>query len=451
MSQSNARTQTAQHDAVSSNPVLPGPLDFLDDLSVTGGANDIGLQDHSLPWDANIWDGALISFNEGPNSRSTANTGYSERTRRRRRHHLQSSQRTRQSVQLVSNIPPTLSTHEIWPRGRDFETWHFCARELISFVGSFATTASSPFIVQPSGQFSASSHLGLHSSLQKALGVCAAYCTLDKAHRHVFQRMLETEIQLLVESSKTGDTQPNCPSSSGIHGHGLNQVLVAFRQDLARLQTMTLYQIIGMFSTDAGRRRLAKEREALLASWTRELLLRIQVLAPQSNVIPSFCSNSSTFPDLSTNDPDDAHDQHSIIDDSHLDSTSLSWYEAPLQQEEMVSAYRTILASYLVRSVYSVLSYQTCALLGELGSLPIYMPQKQPHRDLSTVSPQGPWSEMRQNAEIRGLMNTENQTISYNDFADLWSEQSWNAGLEGFDRFTILLLVACKGVEITKC
>ncbi|CAM1510752.1 Fc.00g082650.m01.CDS01 [Cosmosporella sp. VM-42] len=118
-------------------------------------------------------------------------------------------------------------------------------------------------------------------------------------------------------------------------------------------------------------------------------------------------------------------------------------YDPSLQTEEIESAYRTILVSYLVRSVYSALVYQTCTLLAELGSLPVFIPQQQQFLEDPIVGPeQELWSELRQNAAMQGLLDPGSQTISYNNFVDLWTQQRRGLGSEANDRFTILLLVA---------
>ena len=38
--------------------------------------------------------------------------------------------------------------------------------------------------------------------------------------------------------------------------------------------------------------------------------------------------------------------------------------------------------------------------------------------------------------------------MSYNDFADLWGQQRSMPGLDIHDRFILLLIVACKGVDV---
>lgn len=50
--------------------------------------------------------------------------------------------------------------------------------------------------------------------------------------------------------------------------------------------------------------------------------------------------------------------------------------------------------------------------------------------------------------ETHDFLDKEIHTMSYNDFADLWGQQKSMPGLDIDDRFILLLIVACKGVNI---
>ncbi|KAH6988900.1 hypothetical protein BKA56DRAFT_574823 [Ilyonectria sp. MPI-CAGE-AT-0026] len=366
-------------------------------------------------------------------------------SRHRRKQHHRNSQRIRES------IPRALPAHGIWPRGHDAETWNFCAGELMSFVTSFAATASSPFILHPALRLRIQPHVQLHYSLQRALGVCAAHSTLGDQGRLVLSQLLETEVQQLIESSQSGNTLAYDPSISDTHENKSNSALFAFREALARVQAMILYQIIGLFGAVAGRQRPCKQHEALMASWTRELLLHLQVIERQPKAIPPSSWISSPSSNLDTDELDGARDHETT--ESLPNTLPLLGDTMPLQEEEIWSAYRTILVSYLVRSVYSALTSQTCALLAEMGSMPVLVSRQgqQKPDEANSVSRQDLWVNIRDKAEARGLLNAGRGTISYTDFVHLWNGQNWTPGLEGYDRFTVLLLVACKGVEIFTC
>lgn len=79
-------------------------------------------------------------------------------------------------------------------------------------------------------------------------------------------------------------------------------------------------------------------------------------------------------------------------------------YKYP-QNQEMESTYRTILVSYLIRSIDTALIYQTCVLLRELSSVPVFVPEQ---------------SEMHSRAAAQGLLRTRSQTVRYHDLVVLW-------------------------------
>ncbi|KAM5386396.1 hypothetical protein ACJZ2D_000359 [Fusarium nematophilum] len=412
-------------------------------------ASDPPLLEQMHVSEADMWNDTLASLFEPSLDENTSSGSRCEEGRpcgtsrhhRKRRHRR--SQQAGQEPQPLPSIARALSINEIWPRGRDVKTWNFCARELLSFVRTFASTATNPFILTPAPQDNSIPHSKLHSSLQKALGVCSAYCTLSDANPAVFGHLLEDEVQHLVESSKS-EAMRAYPNISDIHGVGIDVAIFAFREDLARLQTMSLYQIMGLFSNDVGRQRLAKQHEALLASWTRELLLRIQMLELLSKAVPSSPPCSTTTEGPLVNDEDQGREQLSDGGVLHL-----SWNQRPLQREEVESAYRTVLVSYLARCIYSALSDQTCALLAELGSLPVFLPQ-QWQKQGCEASQQESWTQIRQTAEVRGFLNKETQTIPYHNFTDLWSQERSVLGLEDCDRFILLLVIACMGVDVIR-
>ncbi|KAF5554640.1 hypothetical protein FMEXI_1922 [Fusarium mexicanum] len=345
----------------------------------------------------------------------------------------------RQDVQRPQSVPgfDTIlqQTHDIWPRGRDTKTWQFCARELISFVNTFATTATNSFILQPVASGSDSTNAELPLSLQRALSVCATSCTLAGSNRGILDQILETEMQNML----TG--------SGFLNASGYDATLAAFRQDLAQLQAMVLYQIITLFSTSARQQCLAMEHVPLVASQSRELLLRIQVLElERKNTLSSpFLPLESLSPSVTDLG---AYATDRPIRELPESSAPLPLHDKPLHKSEIDSAYRTILISYLARSVHSALTSQTCTLLAELGSLPVFIHSNELDTGISyNESQQAFWSGLRQSGEAQGL-NGQNETISYNEFVDRWSQQKELLWLNERDRFVVLLLAACKGVDI---
>lgn len=282
---------------------------------------------HSLLWP--------FSGDNATNLDAHRATVHSRRHRKQRRRAFQQARQT--------SIAPPLQG--IWPRACEVETWNFCAKELLSFVTLFATTATSPFILQPTDN-------GLHATLQRALGVCAASCTLRELQ---FDQLFEAEMQHLISTSVVGDL-------SVVPEDAYSQALSAFRHNLARLQAMVLYQIIGLFSTSHVQRHRAEQNEALMASWTRELLLCIQLLELKSKV------KMWMFPRSNLNTPQPVREESPVLSSSH---------GMPLQKEEIESAYRAILVSYLARCIHSLLSHQKGNLIPELGLMPVLVPPQQ--------------------------------------------------------------------------
>ncbi|KAH7216124.1 hypothetical protein DER44DRAFT_765534 [Fusarium oxysporum] len=377
-------------------------------------------------------------FNDN-NSNQNLRAGLGQRTgevpRHRRKAYSRLCQQELLRMRFASDIGPTLQTHEVWPRGRDTATWQFCARELLSFVNAFATTASNPFILQPVASPNSNNDTEIPSPLQRALGVCATAYTLTESSRDILDQMLEVEMQHLVRRF-------------GSHSvSSYDATLSIFRQDLAWLQAMVLYQIIALFSTSAKQQSLAKNYEPLVASWSRELLLRIRVLELEKKVTPSSPFSHPELLNLSATDIESPPDARSVREFPE-NTTPLLQYDQPLHESEIDSAYRTVLISCLARSVHSALIDQTCPLLAELGSLPVFIHSDELGSDIPyDKSQQTFWSGLRGSRGAQGLSKL-NKTLSYNEFADCWTQQKDLLGLNGHDRFVVLLLAACKGVDI---
>ncbi|KAF4473207.1 hypothetical protein FAGAP_13364, partial [Fusarium agapanthi] len=409
------------------------------DRSSPQAAVDLPTSEQLFAPEVNMFNGLPGPLFNGINTSQNLRVGLSPRLgeplRHRRRAYFRLCQQDVRRPRYIPGIDPTLQAHEIWPRGRDTKTWQFCARELLSFVNVFATTATNSFILQPVASPNSSNHTELQSSLQRALGFCATACTLTDSTRGILDQMLETEMQHLV-------------SGFGLHNVlSYDATLSAFRQDLARLQAMVLYQITALFSTSARQQFLAKKYEPLVASWSRELLLRIQVLELQKKetLTPTFLPIELLNPSATDLE---AYPDERPVRESPENAAPLLLYDEPLDNSEIDSAYRTILISYLARSVHSALISQTCTLLAELGCLPVFIHSNEPDSDISyDESQQAFWSGLRRSAEAQGL-NRQNKTISYNEFADRWSQQKESLGLNERDRFVVLLLAACKGVDI---
>ncbi|KAH7158286.1 hypothetical protein DER46DRAFT_558612 [Fusarium sp. MPI-SDFR-AT-0072] len=354
-------------------------------------AIDLPASEQISPSETNSLNGLSWSMFTDLNSNQVSTSDPTRRTEEIQRHRRKAYSRLCPQDQLrmrsTSVIGSSLQAHQVWPRGQDIATWQFCARELLSFVNVFATTASNSFILQPFASSNSISHNGLPLPLQRALGICATAYTLTESGQNILDQMLETEMEHLV-------------NEFGSHGVSIRE---AFRQDLARLQAMVLYQTIALFSTRARQQLLAKKYEPLVASWSRELLLRIQVLELHKKDTPmSPFLQSEGLEDCAAT-MESAPD---TVSGREFPGTKAAVvpYDKPLHESEIDSAYRTVLTSYMARSVHSALIYQS-------------------------------W------------LSKPSITISYNEFPDRWNQKKGMLGLNKHDRFLVLLLAACKGVD----
>ncbi|KAH8902609.1 hypothetical protein BR93DRAFT_226732 [Coniochaeta sp. PMI_546] len=290
--------------------------------------------------------------------------------------------------QWIFEVPQlTRTLSYIWPRANELGTWAFCASELVSYVGLFAQAVSTPFISLPT-DLQSSRPIDFHPPLRAAYGVCAAYTTLTAASQPFFEQVLDEEVDNLIGSPRFGHSTGMSVAYGNSNSTRFGNSVDTFREHLARVQTMILYYLIRAFGCSSRQRSLAEQLEPLLAAWTVELQLRLKLLDRQQcltaggeNQFQGFCSTI-------------------------------------LRPEELQGVYRTILVSYLARSVYSVIKYKTTPLLAELASLPVLTPP------------------------ISGKAS-----VLYQEFADLW-RRGGVAGVDENDRFTNLLLVACRGLTV---
>ncbi|UKZ57120.1 hypothetical protein TrVGV298_010972 [Trichoderma virens] len=138
--------------------------------------------------------------------------------------------------------------------------WTFCASIMVSYIGTFAKTASTDFIAP----------YKLQSPLAAALGVCAAHETLTGPGRLVLSKLIEAGIDNLIcyVPRETALSATNVPTLCDLDNClTLEDDLRFFRRELARVQAMTLYHIIACFGGDAKQKSQAAQHEPLLAAW----------------------------------------------------------------------------------------------------------------------------------------------------------------------------------------
>jgi hypothetical protein len=323
------------------------------------------------------------------------------------------------------------------PMLHDANRWTFCASKMVSYIGTFAKTASTDFI-KP---------YKLQPPLTAALGVCAAYKTLAGSGRVVLDELIEAEIDNLIWNMPQGMTPSvtDLSTSSDFNNCSSPAIdLQLFREELARVQAMNLYHIMRSFSSNVIQRRQVVQHEPLLAAWTTSLQERLhKVCCAMDQNIPKGSVSSFTAPlrsDQSAWVP--VHGQCSQLNNCSLDS-------GPLKEDELESAHRTILISYFVRAIYAVVTFGICPLVSELEPLTVPVPasvrgqrhgfgtgKRCPSRTISPLA----FSPLVPKAY-------DGPKLSYKELLGLW-EQGFMSTSDLEDEYTQLLLVACKGVGI---
>ncbi|KZL67400.1 c6 finger domain-containing protein [Colletotrichum incanum] len=195
---------------------------------------------------------------------------------------------------------------------------------MLSYISLYATSGTSPIIA-----FTNQVSTELDPVLGRALGICAAHGTLAWTQRHIFDQLLDHELEDLAASSQSAPVY-----DTRWQRRQLESLLM---EATARLQAFIMYQIIRLFSDRARDFQKAAAHEALFASWVRELQLQVQIL--QQNT--SSRGNTTIIGPM----PEEVNSK--VID----------------------AAHRAILISYTVRAVHSVLNFKTCAVWDDLFTI----------------------------------------------------------------------------------
>jgi hypothetical protein len=281
-------------------------------------------------------------------------------------------------------------------------------------------------------------------ALQRALGVCAAHETMAKLNRPVFEQYLDMEVLQLMKASSYGSSAA-FPLTLDRESAEFHCFLTTCSEDLSRLQAMVLYAIMRLFSPSPHQRHMGESLQPILTSWARELLIKTQML--------ETCQKQSTQHYYSSTLDVINNDFHGGVFSNQGEvfsnpfSTIPEHYEATergeLLDNVIESAYRTVMVSYLVRAVYSALTYKTHRLIAELVALPVFI------TELSSPK----WSQSGLNMEYFNLPSARNRSLkserrtTYGALGDVWSTAQ-KVPVASYDQFMVLLLVACKGVDI---
>lgn len=304
--------------------------------------------------------------------------------RRLRKHKIRSYRSLRNSTQESSaSVSPypvnalSLALLGPWARFEELDTWQYCANVILSYIPLYAQTGFLPMMA-PAGSLGRT----LDPVLRRALGICAAHETLAETQGYFFQELLESEIQELIASSASAS------ASCGEIMANQNSVESVLREQATRLQALILYQIMLLFSDKARDFHKARAHEALFASWTRELQLQVYLLEQ-----------------VSTSD----------VGTAHVGPTT-----EPARSELLDTAYRTILMSYELRAVHSVLNYKTCPVWNDIFTIAVP----------PSLSGAG--------------------TLLYPDYITEWEKGTTPVVGECDAQFRNLLVAACKGIGVVQ-
>ncbi|EHK22025.1 uncharacterized protein TRIVIDRAFT_70978 [Trichoderma virens Gv29-8] len=309
--------------------------------------------------------------------------------------------------------------------------WTFCASIMVSYIGTFAKTASTDFIAP----------YKLQSPLAAALGVCAAHETLTGPGRLVLSKLIEAGIDNLIcyVPRETALSATNVPTLCDLDNClTLEDDLRFFRRELARVQAMTLYHIIACFGGDAKQKSQAAQHEPLLAAWKISLQEQMHKLYRKMdwNIQNLSISDFSALPRPEVSAWERTNGQASQPRYCSVDS-------APIRDDELESAHRTILISYFVRATYAVVTYGVCPLVSELESLMVSAPASLRRRNYLGIQER----YLSQASSLWPPQRCDNPMLSYKELLNLW-EQGYMSSSDLEDGFTRLLLVACKGISV---
>lgn len=236
-------------------------------------------------------------------------------------------------------------------------------------------------------------------AIRAALGTSAAFCTLDEDRRQLLFRALDAEVLELLHDPPLMDGgkgwgQPGMGDVSISSGGGSSGLTLI--EELARLQALTLYQMMRMFGGGLEQRLVVEQQRGLMTTWALRLLRRSRAeLGRGSDGVPGADGRAGCW---------------------H------SWIVAE-------SIRRTVLVVYMFYGMYSLATEGFCAELPTIAKLPV------------SAAPASWHSEAAYLAESR--KGEAQRTLTYEEFTHCWAV-SRPERLDLFDKF---LVVPCKGLK----
>ncbi|WYZ36903.1 hypothetical protein EsH8_II_000409 [Colletotrichum jinshuiense] len=260
------------------------------------------------------------------------------------------------------------------------ESWEWVINELKRCPRDFATRGETLFL-----------HKELYRNtmpkpIRAALGTSATFCLINENNSQILFRVVDAEVVELLKTppplaadADGGDGDKGSGSSSGM----------TLIEELARLQALTLYQMMRMFGGGLEQRVAVDLQQGLLKTWALQLLRRSRA------ELSDGCLET---------------------DDWH------TWIVAE-------SIRRTVMVIYMFYGMYSIAMHGFCVEFPTLAKLPV------------STSP-GSWqSEAAHLIRRRGI--EAEQTLPYEEYTKSWTVSPPKT-LHPFEKF---LIIPCKGLE----
>ncbi|CAN9231170.1 unnamed protein product [Alternaria alternata] len=278
------------------------------------------------------------------------------------------------STSPTSSIPSFLADlGELQRVEGSTESWQWVINELKRCPRDFAMRGETLFL-----------HKELYRSMmpaaiRTALGLSATYCLLNESNRHVMFQAIDAEVFDLLQTPSLSGVDIARAKNSGDDG---GMILI---EELARLQALTLYQMIRMYEGGLEQRALVDLQRGMMTTRALQLLRRLRA------------------------ERDNDHGWH-------------AWIIAE-------SIRRTVLTVYMFYAVYSIAMHGFCIDFPTIAKLPVSTSPELWHS--GDLHPPQRWS------------NEMEQTLLYEDYTEAWMV-SPHVTLLPFEKF---LVVPCKGLE----
>ncbi|KKY38900.1 putative c6 zinc finger domain-containing protein [Diaporthe ampelina] len=287
-----------------------------------------------------------------------------------------------------------LATSEVQRVDGSTDSWRWVIGELRRCPRDLAARGETLFIHK---------HLyrdAMPRAIRAALGTSAAFCMLEQDKRQLLYRALDAEVLDLLRDPPLMDTDEGrgqdriggaSASSSGNIRSGLTLL-----DELARLQALTLYQMIRVFGGGLEHRLVAEQQRGLVTTWALQLLRRSRA---------ELGGDGRLAPDM--------------------DGDMYSWHSWIVAE----SIRRTVMIVYMFYGMYSLATAGFCVEKPTLAKLPVSAAAASWHSEAAYLA--------------RSRSGEALQTLTYEEFTQSWVV-SPPARMDPFDKF---LVVPCKGLE----